>query len=117
MVPKSLLTAAVFETEYGALARGEYAHCKTPRTLAKALAQREPPVSVTDAMLKVWFHNFSRPPDAIHVSSQQELVRVCGGYLDVLAAEHNSDYLMPTKWYRIRGCRRVGIAGRAAQRH
>ena len=92
MTSTSHRTVAVFETEYGTLARGEYAHCKTSRTLAKALARREPPVYVTDAVLKVWFHNVSRPPDAIHVSSQQELVRACSGYLDVLAAEHNSDY-------------------------
>ena len=81
MAPKPRFTAADFETKYGVLARGEYEHCQTVRTLAKALAQRSPPVYVTDGVLKVWFHQFSRPPDAIHVSSQKELVRVCGAYL------------------------------------
>ena len=62
------MTAASFEARYGAIARQEFPHCTTVYMLRKALAKRRPPVYVTDAMLKVWFQNFSRPPNAVVVS-------------------------------------------------
>ena len=38
MVPKSRLTAAVFETEYGAMARGEYALADRSVSISSALS-------------------------------------------------------------------------------
>ena len=90
MAPKMRLTAVEFESKYGDLVRVDYAAYKTAYTLRKALAGRQPPVYVTDGVLKVWFHSYSRPADAINVSSDEELLRVCGHYLYALAGEHSS---------------------------
>ena len=86
------MTAAIFEARYGAIARQEFPHCTTAYMLCKALAKRRPPVSVTDCMLKVWFQNFSRPPNAVVVSTQEHLQQVCGMYIAALAAEHGTEY-------------------------
>ena len=87
-----MATAADFDEKYGKMAREEYGHCKSAYKLSAALATRRPPIVATQGMLKVWFQNLSRPAEAIQVSSQEELMRVCGAYLHVLAAENPSDF-------------------------
>ena len=59
------LTAAKFQEKYGDVVSQHFAQYTTARTLRAALAARKPPITVTDGMLKVWYHGFhsaSRPP-------------------------------------------------------
>ena len=65
MAPKSKLTAACFQEKYGHVVSEHFAQYTTAHTLRVALAARKPPITVTDGMLKVWYHGFhsaSRPP-------------------------------------------------------
>ena len=53
MAPK--LTAAAFQSLYGNLCSEHFAQYTSARTLRIALSERDPPIFVTDGMLKVWF--------------------------------------------------------------
>ena len=52
MAPKGKLTATQFQEQYGDLVSREHADCTTPRVLKVALAQRRPPILVTDGIQK-----------------------------------------------------------------
>ena len=92
MAPKSKLTAAVFQERYGDLVARDFPHCITARTLQVALANRQPPIVVSDAMLKVWFQTQRIQDGAVKVSSAEDLQQKCGSFLVSLAAEHSSAY-------------------------
>ena len=93
MAPKSKITAAVFQETYGDLVAGEYPHCTTAYTLRVALANRQPPIVVSDAMLKVWFQTQRIPDGAVKVSSAQELQDKCGDFLGALALQYPTAYI------------------------
>ena len=88
MAPKNKLTAALFHERYGNLVSEHFAQYTTARTLRVALSQREPPIIVTDGMLKIWFAKFRLPSDAVTVSSAEELHRRYGDLLPALAAQN-----------------------------
>ena len=83
MAPKGKLTAARFQEWYGNLVSEHFVQYTTARTLRVALAERQPPIIVTDGMLKLWFGKFRLPSDAVTVSSAKELHRE---YCDILPA-------------------------------
>ena len=88
MAPKYKLTAACFQEKYGHVVSEHFAQYTTAHTLRVALAARKPPITVTDGMLKVWFHGFhsaSRPPAVQWVASPSfprflELASVGNGF-------------------------------------
>ena len=90
--PKVKLTAALFHELYGNLVSEQFAEYTTARTLRVALSQREPPIIVTDGMLKIWFAKFRLPSDAVTVSSAEELHRRYGDLLPALAAQNPTAY-------------------------
>ena len=92
MPPKGKLTAANFQERYGALVSQHFAEYTTARTLRVALAKRNPPIVVTDGMLKVWFANFRLPTDAVKVSSAEELHSKYGDILPALAVQNPTAY-------------------------
>ena len=73
MAPKVKLTAAPFHERYGNLVSEHFAQHTTAYTLRIALSQRQPPIIVTDGMLKIRFAKFRLPSDAVTVSSAEEL--------------------------------------------
>ena len=92
MPPKGKSTAAVFQEQYGNLVSEQYAQYTTPHTLRMALSQRQPPIIVSDGMLKVWFAKYRLPSDAVSVSSAEELNRMYGDILPALAVQHPTSY-------------------------
>ena len=90
--PKVKLTAALFHELYGDLVSEHFAEYTTARTLRVALAQRKPPVIVTDGMLKNWFAKFCLPSDAVTVSSVEELRRRYGDLSPAPAAQNPTAY-------------------------
>ena len=86
--PKVKLTAALFHELYGNLVSEQFAEYTTARTLRVALSQREPPIIVTDGMLKNWFAKSRLPSDAVTVSSAEELHRRYGDLLPAPAAQN-----------------------------
>ena len=86
------LTAVSFESQYGELVRREYAQHSTARTLQRALEARQPPVRVSEGVLKVWFVKQAAPPDTVIVSSAAELDEQYGEVVRGLAATHASAY-------------------------
>ena len=92
MAPKGKSTAAVFQEQYGNLVSEHYAQYTTPYTLRMALSQRQPPIIVSDGMLKVWFAKYRLPSDVVTVSSVEELNRTYGDILLALAVQHPTSY-------------------------
>ena len=92
MAPKGKLTAALFQEWYGNLVSEHFGQYTTARTLRVALAERQPPIIVTDGMLKLWFEKFRLPSDAVTVSSAEELHREYGEILPALAAQNPTPY-------------------------
>jgi hypothetical protein len=87
MAPKGKLTAALFEERYGNLVSEHFAQYTTARTLRVALSERQPPIIVTDGMLKIWFAKFRLSSDAA-----DELHRRYGDLLSALAAQNPTAY-------------------------
>ena len=92
MAPKEKLTAALFQERYGTLVSEHFAQYTTARTLRVALSQRQPPIIVTDGILKTWMEKFRMPSDAVTVSSAEELHRRYGDVLPALAAHNPTAY-------------------------
>ena len=92
MAPKGKLTAALFQERYGNLVSEHFAQYTTARTLRVALSERQPPIIVTDGMLKIWFDKFRLPSDAVTVSSAEELHIMYGDILPALAAQNPTVY-------------------------
>ena len=92
MAPKKKLTAALFQELYGDLVSEHFAQHTTAYTLRIALSQRQPPIIVTDGMLKLRFAKFRLPSDAVTVSSAEELHRRYGDILPALAAQNPTAY-------------------------
>ena len=92
MAPKVKLTAAQFHERCGHLVPGHFAQYTTAHTLRVALSQRNPPIIVTDGMLKIRFAKFCLPSDAVTVSSAEELHRRYGDVLLALAAQNPTPY-------------------------
>ena len=92
MAPKVKLTAALFQELYGDLVTEHFAQYTTARTLRVALAERKPPIIVTDGMLKLWFDKYRLPSDAVTVSSAEELHRRYGDVLPAIAAHNPTAY-------------------------
>ena len=85
------LTARVFEAEYGGLAREEYGALK-PRQLAKALAERSPPIEVSVRVLTEWLKTVNWPAGVVPISSRHELDEKHGEVLTAMAKEHGSGW-------------------------
>ena len=92
MAPKQKLTAALFHELYGDLVSEHYAQHTTAYTLRIALSQRQPPIVVTDGMLKIWFDKYRLPSDAVTVSSAEELHTRYGDVLPAIAAQNPTAY-------------------------
>ena len=90
--PKVKLTAALFHERYGSLVTEDFAQYTTARTLRVALAERKPPIIVTDGMLKLWFDKYRLPSDAVTVSSAEELHTRYGDVLPAIAAQTPTAY-------------------------
>ena len=58
MSSKRKLTAALFQEQYGKLVSEYFSQYQTARKLRVVLAQRDPPIIVTDGVLKVWFTKY-----------------------------------------------------------
>ena len=85
------ITAAEFEEIYGVLTRSEYPEFTRERALSKVLARREPPVIVSDGVLRVWLNKY-KPTDAVTVTSIQDLQDMYGDVVKNLVTEHGSPY-------------------------
>ena len=88
------MTAAAFEEQYGDLVRRDFSKYTTARTLKTALENRQPPIRVSDGLLKVWLAKTGLPEGAVKVSSCAELQEHYGDVLEVLAAETSSSYTL-----------------------
>ena len=86
------MTAALFDAQYGELVTVHFAQYGTAYTLRVALSERQPPIIVTDGMLKVWFAKFRMPSDAVTISSAEELHNRYGDILPTLAAQSPTAY-------------------------
>ena len=54
----STLSASDLQEQYGDVLRAESREAPTAYKLRKALAARDPPISVSEAVLKVWFAKY-----------------------------------------------------------
>ena len=87
------ITAPQFEKRYGSLVRAEYAEITGREALRTALAARQPPICVSDGVLRQWLKRKSiKPADAITISSGDELQDKYGALVKTLAAEHATAY-------------------------
>ena len=71
------ITAADFERLYGALVRTEYAEYTGRVALRTALGERQPPIVVSDGLLRQWLKRSVKPLGANTVSSAGEVWRPC----------------------------------------
>ena len=97
MAPKKYvakLTADAFEAQYGSLVRREYPDLTTARQIKSALARRKPPIEVSDALLKYWFHKIVIPDGAVVLESAADLQTRYGDLVIRLSVEHRSAYLL-----------------------
>ena len=85
------ITAAEFEEIYGVLTRSEYPEFTRERALSKVLARREPPVIVSDGVLRVWLKKY-KTSDAVIVTSIQDLQDAYGDVVKALLTVHDTPY-------------------------
>ena len=89
--PNVRITAADFEEVYGAMTRSEYPEYSRERALSKVLTRKEPPIIVSDGVLRVWLAKYEAS-DAVIVSSMAALQAEYGDLMKELAIDHRTPY-------------------------
>ena len=85
-------TAVQFEKDHGALVRSEYSEYTGYEALCKVLGQRQPPIVVSEGVVRQWLKKSIKPADAVTVSSTDELQEKYGSLVKGLASEHATPY-------------------------
>ena len=86
------LAAIQFEARYGALVRSELSEYTSHKALRRVLGQRQPPIDVSEGVLRQWLNKSMKPHDAIIVSSTEGLAEKYGDVVEILAREHATAY-------------------------
>ena len=93
MPPKVGLTAAELQAQYGdVLSAPPLSEAGSPFLLHSALTQRQPPIAVSHAAVKVWWGKYKVAPGAEAVQSAQDLEDRHGAGIKHLVAEHPTAY-------------------------
>ena len=87
------ITAAQFERRHGELVRTQYAEYTGHAGLRIVLLARQPPIDVSEGVLRHWLKRKSiKPADAIAVSSANELQEKYGELVKGLVLVHATAY-------------------------
>ena len=86
------LTATPPEERYGVLLRSELSEYTSHKALRTVLEQRQPPIDVSEGVLRQWLETPMKPLDASTVSSTEDLQEKYGDGVKVLVKEHATAY-------------------------